>query len=287
MKIFATDMDGTLLNDERRVTKENAIAIKEAQEAGVMVVVVTGRDYSEAQKPLEDAGIHCPIICVNGAEERDEKGKVIRSVPILKKDALFISDVLREHDIYFELYTNEGAFTDHHEKALQVVIDVLQSSGSEDSIEKMRAIAEERFITAAVTEVASYEHILQDERQQVYKFLAFSLNDEKRDKAKQILSETDRFAVSSSASENLEITNKHAQKGIALTNFAERLGVDMKDVVVIGDNLNDLSMFEVAGHAIAMDNAVEEIKSKAHSLTSSNEESGVAEALNEYLKRLV
>ncbi|MFD2506884.1 HAD family hydrolase [Halalkalibacter alkalisediminis] len=77
IKLIATDMDGTLLGDEREVTIENAKAVKEAQTQGVTVIVATGRDELEARLPLKQADISCPVISVNGAVTCNEHGEVL------------------------------------------------------------------------------------------------------------------------------------------------------------------------------------------------------------------
>ncbi len=67
IKCVATDMDGTLLDAKMQVSQENKKAIEAAQAQGVEVVVATGRSYFEARFALDEADIHCPVICINGA----------------------------------------------------------------------------------------------------------------------------------------------------------------------------------------------------------------------------
>lgn len=282
MKLIATDMDGTLLNDERKISKENAEAIKAAQQDGIHVVVATGRDFKEASMPLKEAGLTCPILCVNGAEERSANGELIHAVSLAKNEALTILDILTAADVYFEVYTNRGAFTDDYEKGLEIVIDVLQSAGSDDSYEKMREIAKHRFESGAVQLTEDYTKLIDSTA--VYKFLAFSRDETKRQAAKDDLEKKDVFSVSASASDNLEITHWQAQKGIALRRLAERLGINSDNVMAIGDNLNDVSMLKYAGTAVAMENGEAEVKQLADFVTASNEDNGVAKAINKWLK---
>lgn len=283
MKLIAIDMDGTLLSDARQVTLENAKAVKEAQEQGITVVVATGRDEREARKPLREAGLTLPVISVNGAETRDENGGVLANFPLEKQKVFNIINILREHDVYFELYTNHGAYTDHYELGIQVVIDVLISSGSKDDIETMRAIARERFETGAVTLTKSYEELIEQENTVLMKVLAFSQNDVNRESAKQALIKLGGLAISASASDNIEITSIEAQKGKAVAAFAKAKNIPMDEVMVIGDSFNDISMFEVAAIKVAMGNANPEIKELASFVTKTNEEDGVAFAIRQLL----
>ncbi|WP_368504418.1 Cof-type HAD-IIB family hydrolase [Alkalihalophilus sp. As8PL] len=279
MKLIAIDMDGTLLNDERKVTAENADAIKQAQKKGIEVVIATGRDDKEARIPLQEAKLSCPVISVNGAEIQTEKGEVLKVVSLDSSIVKKTMEILHKHDVYYELYTNKGAFTDNYERGIETVIDVLQSAGSSDSIEEMTRIAEERYETGAVTHIEDYKALFNDSSIHFYKVLAFSKNDQSRNAAKDKLLSFSNLAISSSASDNIEITHVEAQKGIAVRQFAEQKGISLEDVMVIGDNGNDLSMFEIAGHAVAMGNAIKEVKDIANEITATNDESGVAKAI--------
>jgi Cof subfamily protein (haloacid dehalogenase superfamily) len=285
IKLIAIDMDGTLLGDIRKVTTENARAIKEAQNQGVKVVVATGRDEKEARLPIREANIICPIISVNGAQSRDEKENVLSTFPISKEETNVIFDILTSNEIYFELYTNQGTVSDNYEKALQAVVDFLLSSGSDEDMETMRKIAKERFDVGAITLVDSYHDFIEQEDTIVLKILAFSKDDDKRNMTRKSLFEMDQLAISASARDNIEITSIHAQKGIAVKAYAEKLGISMDEVMVIGDSFNDLSMFKLAGWKVAMGNAVQEIKNLADFITHSNEEDGVAFAIRKVLAR--
>lgn len=116
------------------------------------------------------------------------------------------------------------------------------------------------------------------------KILAFDSDLEKIDLVGQELAQSPNLAVSSSSRGNLEITHSDAQKGIALSTIAKQLGIDLKDVMALGDNLNDVSMLERVGYSVAMDNAAPEVKTVAKYVTDSNENSGVGKAIKKFLK---
>ena len=116
------------------------------------------------------------------------------------------------------------------------------------------------------------------------KILAFDSDLLKIDLVGQELAQSPNLAVSSSSRGNLEITHSDAQKGIALSTIAKQLGIDLKDVMALGDNLNDVSMLERVGYSVAMDNAAPEVKTVAKYVTDSNENSGVGKAIKKFLK---
>jgi Cof subfamily protein (haloacid dehalogenase superfamily) len=81
----------------------------------------------------------------------------------------------------------------------------------------------------------------------------------------------------------LEITDGSVNKGVALAALAEHYGIDQSEVMAIGDSLNDLEMINYAGLGVAMGNARPEIQARADIITASNEEDGVAEAIERYV----
>ncbi|MFD2506882.1 HAD hydrolase family protein [Halalkalibacter alkalisediminis] len=91
------------------------------------------------------------------------------------------------------------------------------------------------------------------------------------------------MAISASAADNIEITHVQAQKGLAVKAWATQHGIDMNEVMVIGDSFNDISMFEIAKYRIAMGNAEPEIKDLSSFITKRNDEDGVALAIRKML----
>jgi len=283
IKCIATDMDGTLLNAAQEITAENKAAILKAQDQGVEVVVATGRSYSEAMFVLKEAGLECPVICVNGAEVRSKQGEIVSTNPMTKEQAKQAATLLIEHGIYFEVYTNHGTFTDDADKGITAIIDIFASANPEAPMELLVKGAEERFNKGLVHIVDNYDMLLNDDEHQIYKFLAFSISEEKQEAGRQSLEGFEGLAISSSGHLNIEVTSSKAQKGIALEEFAKSKDISMADTMAIGDNENDLSMFAKAGRAIAMGNASFAIKAECDDVTLTNNESGVAEAILEVL----
>ncbi|MGM0837065.1 MAG: Cof-type HAD-IIB family hydrolase [Bacillota bacterium] len=283
VKCIAIDMDGTLLNNNHVVSEENAKALKVAQRNGVEVVIATGRSYAEAKDVLVEAGIHCPIICVNGAEVRSIEGEVVAISPLMNTQVLELAEILDKHDVYFELYTQNGTYSKDYDKAVATLMDIFMSVNEENDYEEVLKAAKERMEDGRTKLVDSFDPILTDETTIIFKLLAFSLDKKRLEAARSELTETGHVAISSSGKDNLEITSKEAQKGIALSVFTSERGISMEDTMAIGDNYNDVSMFERVGRAVAMGNAPEGVKAKAHMETDTNINSGVAKAVLEVL----
>ncbi|MDR7071213.1 Cof-type HAD-IIB family hydrolase [Fictibacillus barbaricus] len=283
-KLIAIDMDGTLVNKQLKVTKENSRVITQAVKEGHHVVIATGRSYDEARHSLEDADLHLPLICVNGAEIRAENWEILSSVPLKSSQYDEVKSILDGEDIYYELYTSRGTFTDNREKAYEVMKDIVLTSNPEATDDDVEKAALRRFRLGLVSVVGDFTKLLEQEGMEVYKFLAFSSETAKLQRAFKRLKGLDELAVSSSADNNLEITNFEAQKGIALKRYAELQEIPLENTMAVGDNYNDVSMLEIAGFPVAMGNAVEEIKEMAAFVTKDNDQSGVAYAIQKFLE---
>ncbi|MFK9091640.1 Cof-type HAD-IIB family hydrolase [Bacillus salipaludis] len=283
IKIIASDMDGTLLNSVQQISGENKEAILKAQAQGVEFVVATGRSYQEATYVLGEAGLECPIICVNGAEVRSKEGEILSATPISKKMARDVALMLKELDIYFEVYTDKGACTVDADKAVTTLVDIIISANPEADRDEVTYAAGARLRDGLVQVIEDYDILFADENVQIYKMLVFSFDAVKLAAAGHALADFEGLAVSASGDENLEITNKQAQKGIALESFAKAKGIDIAETMAIGDNYNDVSMFERAGRSVAMGNANYEIQALCDVITDTNNEHGVAKAILEVL----
>lgn len=279
IRCIATDMDGTLLTATQEITSENREAIRKALENGVEVVVATGRSYQEARFVLEEAGMRLPMICVNGAEVRSNTGEIVSSNPLNKEQARQAALRLVENGVYFEVYTNEGTFTEDEDKAISIIVDIFSTANPEVPIDQIAKAAEDRLHKGLVRKIEHYDRLFEQDQYEIYKLLAFSLDPEKLEAANVALKEIEGLAISSSGSENIEITSLDAQKGIALEKFVASRGITLEETMALGDNFNDVSMLKRVGKPVAMGNAVDEIKTLCGEVTLTNEESGVGKAI--------
>jgi Cof subfamily protein (haloacid dehalogenase superfamily) len=283
IKCIATDMDGTLLNSIQQISNENKEAILKAQAQGIEVVVATGRSYQEAKYVLDEAGLTCPVIGVNGAEVRTKEGDVVSSTPIDKQMAKIVAEKLRENNVYFEVYTNKGTFTVDAAKAVSIIVDIIISANPEVNREDATYAAGSRVRDGLIETINDYSILFDDEQYQINKFLAFSFEDGRLEAVSSALEDYEDLTVTTSGHDNLEITNRNAQKGIALEAFVKEKGIELAETMAIGDNYNDVSMLERAGRAVAMGNAGFEIKSLCDVITDTNDEHGVGKAILEVL----
>ncbi|MBF7104071.1 HAD family phosphatase [Pediococcus pentosaceus] len=284
ISIIASDMDGTLLNEEMQISSANADAIKKAQAAGVHFAVATGREYREAKPLLEAYGLSVPLITLNGAAVFDVDGKALDMVPITKPSAVLIMHQLEKAGLYYEITTNQGVVSNSRTRRIQTVAHLLEAVNPDTPFKLAVAMSSARVELMNIRYVDDYQVLIDDPKIQVLKLVAFGENGQKGlQPVRETLHAKVDVAISSSFENNIEINNPRAQKGIAVQHFADELNVPMSQVMTIGDNMNDASMLKIAGVSYAMGNAIPEIKKLANHLTVTNNENGVAKAILEQL----
>ena len=136
----------------------------------------------------------------------------------------------------------------------------------------------------SIQQVPSYEDLMDEPGTEVMKILVFDSRGQYAftDVIKKI-EEIDKLSITSSAADNIEINAAGAQKGQSLLDYAAAKGIQREEIAAIGDNLNDESMIQAAGTGVAMGNAVPQIKTIASFVTKSNNEDGVAWAIDKII----
>lgn len=282
IKLVACDLDGTLLDEEHKVPKENAIAIKRLQDAGIQFMTATGRTYDSVAPLLEPYGITCVHLLVNGALMKDQDGKILYENPMELSHVKTITDILIKEDLCFNLYTQGGSMTPDIEKARREFIEHMKQNGMQEA--EIIEMMEQASFCQYEREVNDMEAFLK-ESPIVYKMETFGGDVEVSRRVRKKLSEVEGLALSDSISENIEITKHSAQKGYTLKHYCDEQGIKLDEVVVIGDSMNDLSMMKMFPHSVAVANASSMIKEAAHYITKSNHEFGVAHVLNQIDKK--
>ncbi|HLQ98210.1 MAG TPA: Cof-type HAD-IIB family hydrolase [Candidatus Dormibacteraeota bacterium] len=284
MKLIATDLDGTLLNELGKVSTENAQAIKNALDQGIQVVVATGRAYEAAYLPLQEVGLSLPIICLNGAMTYTKNKELLKHIP-MERDALQrIQQRCSEENLYFEIFSQDLAHSVSKEDFKRVLKDIAETANPLVPAEELSERAERRFQEENVQITDDFEKLLKNKELNFYKVLAFSLDKDVLAKLASEFQEEPSVAVTASGDINIEFNHIDAQKGYAVEQFAKRLGIDMEDVMTLGDHFNDESMIRMAGRGVAMGNADDAIKEIATHTTKSNIEDGFAYAVEKMLE---
>ncbi|AKP68255.1 Cof-type HAD-IIB family hydrolase [Companilactobacillus ginsenosidimutans] len=284
IKIIASDMDGTLLNDEMMISQNNIDTINNATANGIDFLIASGRQLDEA-KPFLMNKFHPGYITLNGAEVYNKDEQLVSSNPISTKSVKQITDYLRENNLYFELITDKGVFSNSLAKRTTSIAELLNILNPTTTYDKALADTKEILKHAKTIYVDNYDEILNNPDTKVMKLLAFDKRQQEVFKPlREDLKSIDDIVITSSSPNNIEINSINAQKGIALMEYAKQKGVKPEEVMAIGDNLNDLSMIKAAGIGVAMKNAVPKIAEVADEQTDSNVNDGVAKIINKVIK---
>lgn len=111
MKLIAIDLDGTLLNSSHQVSDENERALREARQAGIEIVVSTGRAHFDVHSIFEPLGIKTWVISANGAAIHAPDGRLYHCDAIEETRARGILSWLEENQYYYEVFTNKAIYT--------------------------------------------------------------------------------------------------------------------------------------------------------------------------------
>jgi Cof subfamily protein (haloacid dehalogenase superfamily) len=269
-KLVAIDLDGTLLDSEKHISKENIEAVGEALDNDCKVVICSGRVYNAAAYYAQVVNTPHPVISCNGAVITDQStGEVIYDKPLEPEVSERIIDICHRQKVYFHAYVNNDMYTE----ALKY--DALQYMKFNERIAKRYNIK--------IHLVENFGADLRKAQMLVSKFVVISDDRAKLASLRKEVEAVGNIEIASSADNNFEVYRLGVNKGEALRFLSGKLGIDRESIAAIGDNENDYSMINYAGLGIAMGNALECIKRVSRHVTLDNDENGVAYALKRFI----
>lgn len=286
IKVIASDMDGTLLGDDHKLAPRTVEAIRRACDAGIRFMVATGRDFHGAMQELDGTGLVCDYILGSGAEIRDPQQNIVSRVQMDIGMCEEVNSILRKYPVSVIFMTGQCDYSIGIPEELEEnLIRNLQVFFSDLTLEEI--LKTEMYLNMKKnTRIIPDFQELKDKDLSVYKIFVFCDDVKVLQELEKCLETDTRLAVASSFANNLEITDVRAQKGPILKEYIESLGYTMEEVMVFGDSMNDYSMLSMDfGATVAMNNSVPEVKAAAKYVTRSNEEYGVAYAIDELLKK--
>ena len=253
IKVIAADMDGTLLNSLHTLSGETYRTIQDVQRSGIRFMIATGRDFPSARDTLRKFPLHCDWITGSGAEIRSEDGALLQTIPMDVGCFERILSCVRKYPAGIRFCTTgkDLVLTDTDDLEGQLFGRVQNVFSGETVMRK--SVVSEQFqqMIKRMSQVGSLRELL-DLDIPIYKVF---VNAENGDIIREIWKEVEKIpglAVASSFFNNLELTDEKAQKGPAILKYTQMLGYQKEDVMVLGDSLNDLSMFQAGfGAAVA------------------------------------
>ncbi|PDY37474.1 HAD family hydrolase [Bacillus wiedmannii] len=282
LKLIALDMDGTLLSSNLEISKENLQAIQTAKEAGHIVMICSGRAKEDALKLLEEYKLSLPVGASNGAIVYVD-GKVINSRCLQNDKVYKLAKLLEFEGFPYKLYTNKGVYSPYtwQDQVMQAFEE--NKHALDVTLEELERITEKQKKSNLITDFQKIEDVVNNPELEISKFFILTFNATHRAQLLSMLQEDTDISVTASAPTNVEIMDKHGHKGNGLQEMAAYFNIPIEDTIAIGDNFNDVPMLQVAGLSVAMGNAEEDVKKLCDVVTLTNNEHGVAHAIEKFV----
>ena len=261
-KLVALDMDGTLLNGNKKINDRVKKAIADARKKGVKVILSSGRGFKGIEKYVKELQLDELVISLNGAIVTDGTGeKSVFSIHMEPSVSRRIIELQKEYDIFSINFIGQKMYVEVlNEKALY-------------------------FSTFEGVEVIAVGNMLEFYNSQpIGKMLMIEKHEKYTIFRQKLIEELGQYINATfSLPDFLEVYNINVNKGIVLHKVAEYYGIKREEVIAIGDGENDISMIEYAGLGVAMENAMDSVKNAADLITKSYVEDGVAHVIEEYI----
>lgn len=269
IRLLALDLDGTLLTQDKRFTERTKAALLSAVNAGIEPVFVTGRPYYGLPAELDFLSGIRYVITSNGAVTYDlQKKKRLRSALIDKETAVRIAHLPADRQLMYNVFLDGIGYCDKE------VYEQMLQHFSGTPVEQY--VRQSRRPTDDLT-----RRILQAE-EGIENIWIRASSREERDHLNALITESGPLKTVLTAETDVEVGSHNADKGIALQKLADVLQINQNSILSIGDNVNDIGMFQVSGISVAMGNASEEVKQHAYAVTGTNNADGAAAAIEKF-----
>ena len=271
IKMIGLDLDGTLLNEKKEVTPYTAEILKKSIDRGVTVLVATGRPITGVPKYLLDFPGMRYVLTANGGRIIDIREKKILYEELVPFDmAVKILKVFEKYDSFREIYFDGLGYV--QKEQLERIQDYYRTGPMINYITATRR---------GVDDIWEKMHEMQGHG--LDKVHGVFADEGERLQALKELMEIGDLEVTNALGNNLEVNAPGVNKGRGLIRLGKMLGISREEIMAFGDGTNDLKMITEVGFGVAMANGFEEVKAAADYVTCSNEEDGVAKAIEKFV----
>jgi Cof subfamily protein (haloacid dehalogenase superfamily) len=274
IRLIATDIDGTLLNPEFKISDNDLAALRLAHSAGIEIVLVTGRRHTFALPIAQQLGFDLWLISSNGAVTRSLAGETFH------RD-LMPREVCRKLCGVMQAFRGHTVLTFDKETKGAIVLERLDDLNA--SIQRwlqknMPYIAFIVPIEKSLT-IDPIQTMFCGSMARMSEALQVLLSSGMDNRITVLRTEYPERDLSM-----IDVLNVGCSKGHALERWANYRGFRREQVMAIGDNHNDVEMLEFAGHPVIMGNACEELRARGWNVTLGNHACGVAAAVSQILQ---
>lgn len=249
-KMVATDLDGTLLDETGRLSKENLKALETLTQIGVLVVPASGRALEEMPKEIQDCPYFRYYIASNGAAIYDKESGFMQEWSFSREQGKKILDLLTSCDTISLIHIGTKTYMEEstHDPACYASFN-MNATWQSYCMSYLVPIPGQLAFAYAQESIQS--------------FTTFFRHKEELKAVWQVLSKDSSISLAQTDPFNIEIFSSLAGKGTALLHLANHLGIDRNATIALGDSTNDLSMLKAAGLGLAVENAVPKAKKTA------------------------
>ena len=260
-RLLAIDVDHTLLDNNRKLVAANIPAVQRAVDAGILVVLASGRFLPTMRGFHQQLGLTGPLIA-NGSVVYDSDESILESSFVDPRVFDAVLQFARANDAHLNVYT------------LDELLFVNSGAWGEKYLQRVHSIAPSFRDPTEVRNLSILKLLLADDASRIETF------------RQQVTVELEGLpvAITESEAEYLEFLSPVVSKGKALQFLAAHLGIPQEQTAAIGDYLNDVEMVEWAGFGGAVANGRDEVKAVADVIVASNQEAGVAEFIDLILR---
>lgn len=285
LKMIVTDLDGTLLAEHETITEANLKVLRKVMQEGTQLCIASGRNYENVQNLLKRYDLKASGIYGNGAEYIDEHGLLMKAHYFPKEHLKEVVEVFTREEIDMMIFATDNRFFtpgDPHDVNIRFTRRTADRFGRDfDELlhDPQACYHAKNLVYQSVDDL-----IVSD--MELIKVEAFHTNLDKIKRAKKQLAQIDGIAYLSSFDDNVEVTDIKAQKGLILEDVITMLGYTKEEVIVLGDGMNDLTLFERFPYSYAPNNAVEEIRARAYKVVSGHTQQALADAIDDYQRQM-
>ncbi len=266
IKLIALDLDGTLLDSEKNLSQRNRNVLEKCIKCDIQIVPCTGRIWEAVPDDIRNfPGIRYAIT-TNGAVSEDlQEKKILDERKLDVETAIELLEFAKKFDVMYDAYAGGLAFGEPR------FLNRMEDYGIPPAIQHL--------IWKSRKPVSDVIEQIKQLNRPVEKINYFFGDQNERTRVKSILKKRNDVVVSCSIPSNLELNAPEATKGEAILRLASYLGIAPSETMGFGDEENDISMMRMAGIGVAMRNGADAVKAEADYITVSNDEDGVAKAI--------
>lgn len=281
IKLIASDLDGTLLDEPNQISKINLDAIEYAYQKGAKFCFATGRD-PQSVNDITCLLKHKPVLLLgNGSEVYDEDENLVFQNFFNNKYLEEVCEIMNKRDVPHMIFTTDGFYTTTN--PVEVRRRFIERIGKIKNQEMAHIFATN--MDKPCNNLVQIEDIQEFAKtKKVLKVEGFHYNSKPVEDVKKELEKFTELSHLSTGKNNVEVTNLTATKGLALKRYCKYANIKEDEVMVMGDSHNDLSMFEFFKYSFAPENSIQEIKDYAYKVVKSCDEHGVSQAIYEFIK---